>query len=265
MNRMKTKTILSIAVFSLLAQSAVGEADLTKAVVISLEFMEGNLQQQGIIIVYNYPPDYRIPLTEGLRIEIRSANGELLDSFFRPDPRNVFISGFGYIYEENARFDLILGFIDGMRTVEISDDDGKLISIDLTPAMGEFCSEENDICDPECAGFADPDCESATTTAKLGTTTTVKSPSTSEGNSLGSILGYLPYLLIIIIAIAIILRLRKRQQIAESERKKKKEEEDLRIWAEEQLRNGEDPALLKKALEKQGADPAVVDEFMRRV
>jgi len=121
-------------------------------------------------------------------------------------------------------------------------------------------------------GGDDPDCE-------LGTTTTTKSvdtlahvqpsagvhresPSSIQGNSLE---GYLPYLLGAIVLTAIIFVVLRSSRLRRMEHKKKEEEEKLRIWTEEQLRNGEDPELLKKALEGQGTDPAVVDEFMKRL
>jgi len=34
---------------------------------------------------------------------------------------------------------------------------------------------------------------------------------------------------------------------------------------EEQLRNGEDPELLRKAIKDQNSDPSMVDEIMRRM
>jgi len=145
-----------------------------------------------------------------------------------------------------------------MRTVEISDDEGRLVSVDQTGAIGEFCSEENDICDPECAGFADPDC--ITTTLPTTVPTTTLEP--EERQDLGS---YLPYLIgaiaLVLIAIVVLKGNRRRRM----QHKGKEEEQKLRIWTEQQLRNGEDPELLKKALKEQNSDPSMVDEFMKKL
>ena len=119
-------------------------------------------------------------------------------------------------------------------------------------------------CDPDCPDL-DPDCRLGTTTTTSTTLPTTIPTTTIEPEKKQDIIGYLPYLLIAIIAIAIIHRLRKRQKIVRIEQKKKKEEEDLRDWVEEQLREGEDQELLKRALKRQGADPAVVDEIMDKL
>ncbi len=115
-------------------------------------------------------------------------------------------------------------------------------------------------CDPDCTDL-DPDCMGTTTSTSTILPTTV-STTTIEPEEGQDILGYLPYIIILIIAIVIIHRLRNKQQTARIEQKKKKDEEDLREWVEEQLRNGEDPELLRRALKRQGASPAVVDEIM---
>ena len=116
-------------------------------------------------------------------------------------------------------------------------------------------------CDPDCTDL-DPDCIGTTTTQPTTIPTTLPTTTTIEQEGGQDILGYLPYLVIAIIAIVIIHRLRKKQQTAKIEQKKKKEEQDLREWVEEQLRNGEDPELLRRALKRQGTSPAIVDELM---
>jgi len=46
---------------------------------------------------------------------------------------------------------------------------------------------------------------------------------------------------------------------------KKVDDGELRYWIEGKLKTGENPALLKKALEMQGSDPGIVDEIMRKI
>ena len=40
---------------------------------------------------------------------------------------------------------------------------------------------------------------------------------------------------------------------------------ELRYWIEGKLKTGENPSLLKKALEMQGSDPKIVDELMQKI
>jgi len=68
-----------------------------------------------------------------------------------------------------------------------------------------------------------------------------------------------------ILLIAIILLIRRRQQKIKLEAKRSKEEEELRYWLEGRLREGEDPELLKKAIQGEGSNPAMVDEIMERL
>jgi len=120
-----------------------------------------------------------------------------------------------------------------------------------------YCDRVKDgVCDPDCKPDEDPDCRLGTTTLP---TTTVK-PEEKEDLS-----SYLPYILAVIIIIAIIILIQRRQRKTRPESKKSEEEEKLRYWIEGQLRAGEDPELLKKALEKQGSNPAMVDEIMQRL
>lgn len=134
----------------------------------------------------------------------------------------------------------------------------------------DYCDRKDDlICDPDCAEGADPDCELGTTTVRVTTVpTTIPTtvPTTTiEHEESGGLSGYLPYLVGVIVLIVIAVVVLRSNRLGRMDQKKKEEKEKLRIWAEEQLRNGEEPELLKKALEKQGADPSMVDEVMKRL
>jgi len=135
------------------------------------------------------------------------------------------------------------------------------------------------VCDPDCAEGVDPDCELDTTipttlpitllttlptTIPITTLPTTIPTTTIRPEEKEDIDTYLPYLLGAIILTAIILLIRKRQGIKRN-LKEKEEEEKLREWVESQLKVGEDPELLKKALEREGSDPAIVDEVIERL
>jgi len=264
---MRIKYMIWIAaVWVLLSAPALAEEfDQTKAVIMDMEFRDSILYHHETSIVYNYPPVYLVEPIYGLRIEVLTYSNES-EEFPYHDPRPVYYSPGGFQYLENVSFDIIIPFVRDMRTVRISDGNGTgLIEVDVSNLLGEFCAQANDYCDSDCAEGADPDCELGITTSTAPPTTiptTLPTTTTIEQGGGQDILGYLPYLIILIIAIVIIHRLRKRQKIAGIEQKKKKEEEDLREWVEEQLKNGEDPELLRRALKRQGASPAVVDEIM---
>ena len=241
------------------------EFDQTKAVIMDMEFRDGTLYHHETSIVYNHPPVYKVEPVYGLRIEVLAyPNGS--EEFPYHDPRPVYQSPGGFQYLKNVSFDIIIPFVKDMRTVRISDGNGTgLIEVDVSNLAGEFCAQANDYCDSDCAEGADPDCELGTTTSTAPPTTiptTLPTTTTIEPGGGSDILGYLPYIIILIIAAVIIHRLRKKQQIARKEQKKRRDEEELREWVEEQLRNGEDPELLRRALKRQGASPAVVDELM---
>jgi len=67
--------------------------------------------------------------------------------------------------------------------------------------------------------------------------------------------------LIIIAALVLIIRKAK----AKKPLKKIEGDESLRYWLEGRLKTGENPTLLKKALERQGSDPKIVDEIMQKI
>ena len=145
-----------------------------------------------------------------------------------------------------------------------------------------WCDRVNDgTCDPDCMEGADSDCELGTTTVRglgtttvreLGTTTpattlptTVPTTTTIEQQEGNGLEGYLPYLFGVIILVVIAVVVLRSSQLRRMDRKRKEEKEKLGNWVEGQLRTGEDPELLKKALKKQGAEPAMVDEVMKKL
>jgi len=164
---------------------------------------------------------------------------------------------------------------------------------------------EDGICDPDCYPWEDLDCELGTTTlattlpttipatiptststttttlmtmiptttstpATLQTTIPTTIPTTSLETTTTILPGeekedysYLTYIggaLIIIVALFVIIRkVRSRKTL------KKVGEGELRYWIEGKLKMGENPELLKKALERQGSDPKIVDEIMQKM
>jgi len=143
-----------------------------------------------------------------------------------------------------------------------------------------ICIKDRDgVCDPDCDEGADPDCGLGTTTAGTTAPTTISAttsipvttvqpttvPTTIEPGKEEGLSGYLPYLLGAIALIAIIFFISKALQRSRKEQKSKEEEQKLRTWTEQQLRSGEDPELLKNAIEDQDSDPSMVDEIMKKL
>ncbi len=229
------------------------EVDLTKVVVVGLEFRGNSLYQRYIDVAYNYPPDYKIPPTEGLTIEIRSRDNRLLKNLIRPDPRWVTISHAGLMYRENVSFDLILPFIKGMSLIEILDQDkSRLISINPTEEMRSFCAERNGVCDPDCSKGEDPDCLKETTTTSTTETTESTTASGGGDNSLTYILGF------VVVSVTGFLIYRRYMWMREREEIQGKRKE-LITWIEKQLRKGEDPEKLKDVVRSQGFEEELVD------
>lgn len=268
------KVVWIIAVWVLISPLAIGEEfDSTKALVMGMEFNEGVLYQDNTAIVYNHPPVYKVKPSQGLMIDVYSTDGDKSGEFPYHDPRRSYSSVGGFQYLDDVSFDIIMPFVQGMGTVRILDSNGtELIEIDVSDSVREFCMETNDYCDSDC-GESDPDCGLGTTTVGVTTVpttlpttipTTVPTTTTEQQEG-GGLEGYLPYLAgVIVLAVIAVIVLRSKQ-LKKMEQKRKKEEEDLSFWVEGRLRSGEDPELLKKALERQGASPAVVDEIMKKL
>ncbi|MEA1924912.1 MAG: hypothetical protein U9M95_03490 [Candidatus Altiarchaeota archaeon] len=229
------------------------EMDLTKIVVIGLEFRGGSLHQRSVDIAYNYPPDYKIPPTEGLTVEIRSRDNRLLKNFIRPDPRWVIISHAGLRYRENASFDLILPFVKGMDLIEIFDrNKSRLISVNLAEEVRSFCAERNGVCDPDCPKGVDPDCptiaSSTSTTESMG----------GGDDSLAYIFGF------VVVFVAGFLIYRRYSGIRKMEDTREKREEMIE-WIEKQLREGEDPEKLKTIVRSQGFEEELIDYVEKKL
>lgn len=242
----------------------------TKTVIMSMEFREGVLYHNDTVIVYNYRPAYEMNPSNGLNIKVYTAGENEAEEFQYYDPRRIRSPADGFHYLENVSFDIIIPFIKEVQIIKVFDSNGtELIAVDISDSLREFCMEVNHYCDPDCVEGVDPDCELGTTTVRATTLptaiSTTVSTTTLEPEEKQDIIGYLPYLVGAIILIVIIFVVLRSNRISKKERKKKDEEEKLRNWVEEQLREGEDPALLKKALEKQGSSPKVVDEFMQKL
>ncbi len=94
------------------------------------------------------------------------------------------------------------------------------------------------------------------TTSTTSISTTIKAEE-KEGNS--SLL-YAGAVLVLLAVIAIaVIRVRSMRTL------RKVDDGELKYWIEGKLKTGENPALLKKALEKQGSDPKIVDEIMQKI
>jgi len=96
----------------------------------------------------------------------------------------------------------------------------------------------------------------STTTTSPPTTTTVQPEEKEEGLPLL----YISAALVLLIAIAIVvIKIRPLRGLS------KVDDGELRYWIEGKLKTGENPSLLKKALEMQGSDPKIVDEIMHKI
>jgi len=162
---------------------------------------------------------------------------------------------------------------------------------------------EEGICDPDCKPEEDPDCRVGTTTIPVTTTITLRCGNSicEEFESYGNCpqdcssggkdnycdgvgdgicdpdcseeedpdcgkegFDYTPYVIGIIAAIFIILlanSITRRRKL----RDKGGEDEKITEWVESQLREGEDPNILKKALSGEGVDTKIVDDIMKRL
>ncbi|MBU4266394.1 MAG: hypothetical protein L6243_05710 [Candidatus Altiarchaeales archaeon] len=245
----------------------------TKTVIMSMEFREGVLYHNDTVIAYNYRPAYEMNPSNGLSIKVYTTGESEIGEFPYYDPRITRSSDDGFQYLDNVGFNIIVPFIGGMQIIKVFDSNGtELIAADISDSLRESCTEANGYCDPDC-GELDPDCGLGTTTVReLGTTalpttvpTTPPTTTTIEQREGGGLEGYLPYLFGVIVLVVIAVVVLRSIQLRRMGRKREEEGERLRNWVEGRLRIGEDPALLKKALEKQGADTAIVDEFMKKL
>lgn len=102
-----------------------------------------------------------------------------------------------------------------------------------------------------------------TNTTSTTSTTTTPLPTTTvqpEEKEDDYTLLYAGAIVILLIAIAVVvIKIRPLKGL------KKVDDGELRYWIEGKLKTGENPSLLKKALEMQGADPAIVDEIMNKI
>jgi len=123
-----------------------------------------------------------------------------------------------------------------------------------------YCDRAGDgRCDPDCTPKGDPDCEVTTSTLQASPENIL--PELDERDYYN----YALYLLGLFVVIAIALIIKQRREQARKARREREEENELREWIKTQIRDGEDPELLRKALEREGSDPAIVDEIMKRL
>jgi len=267
------KAVWIAVLWVLISPLVVGEEFApTKTVIMSMEFREGVLYHNDTVIVYNYRPAYEMNPSNGLSIKVYIAGKSEAEEFQYYDPRITRSSADGFHYLEDVGFDIVIPFISGMRIIKVFDSNGtELIAVDISDSLRESCTEANNYCDPDC-GELDPDCGLGTTTIReLGTTTpattlpTTIPATTTMKQQEGDLSSYLPYLIgVIILAVIAVIAIRS-SQIKKIDQKRGEDEENLMNWVEGRLRIGEDPKLLKNALEKQGADPTIVDEVMKKL
>lgn len=100
---------------------------------------------------------------------------------------------------------------------------------------------DDEICDPDCEGEEDPDCK------------------------MEEEIGYIPYAIGGIIALILIVFLANRMMRHGGSRKGDEETEKIAELVESQLRGGESPELIKKALSAEGVDTKIVDDIMGRL
>ncbi len=109
-----------------------------------------------------------------------------------------------------------------------------------------------------------------TTTLPPHTSSTILSITlvTGDGNSILGIPAMFAALVLLVILIMVVSLKEsfvKKRKKEEDIGKKRRKEEELAKWVESRLRGGEDPELLKKALERQNSDPTIVDEITERL
>ena len=163
----------------------------------------------------------------------------------------------------------------------------------------KYCDGRKDgKCDPDCYDWEDLDCEPGTTstlaaipgttipatipttipttilttipTTTLPTTTIPTTSSTTTTTTTTTLepeekeddytLLYAGAALVLIAAIVVVVIMKRSPKGL-----KNVDDGELRYWIEGKLKTGENPSLLKKALEMQGSDPKIVDELMQKI
>jgi len=84
-------------------------------------------------------------------------------------------------------------------------------------------------------------------------------PSNPEDNDF--ILYLLTWIVLFLIVGLIYLKIQRNRRKIEKERKI----DEIKAWVENELKDGEDPKLLRKSLRVQGIDPKIVDDVLRRI
>ncbi len=163
------KLIFSFCLLILLSTPTLAQnIDLTKAIILNLEFKAGSLFLQDSRIVYNYPPNLQAAPEAELQIKILAADGQALGQYSEFDPRVIFADEFdetgklisgGVSKSEEASWDLILPVWPTMARVVIFEGEKELLTIDTGEIFKNFCQAKNEICDPDCKAFKDPDCK----------------------------------------------------------------------------------------------------------
>lgn len=216
-------------------------------------------------IVDSYMMDYFTPVNKEEFINATPPEGQIEPSFWifereftlKPNEERVFRYELRFLGTMGATEMNHLGFNFFIPTEKFFKQSERA-HVDI-----EICNS-NEICEPEIGENyqnCPQDCPKPletleTTTAAVVTTTTLP---LEKPKDLGD---YLPYLLALFIIILLTFLIHRRQQ---GIKRRLKGEEKLRGWIEGQLRAGEDPEFLKKALEREGTDQAIVDEIMRKV
>src|SRR3989338_8281241 len=105
--------------------------DATKVIGLEIPFVNNTPVFEDYFIVYNYPPDRKIPYSE-LQVELLSTSGSLLREYSIHDPRISFDED-GTTFSENTQFFLVLPFLPQLKTVDLYEDDTNdlLISVNL--------------------------------------------------------------------------------------------------------------------------------------
>lgn len=141
-----------VACCVLLSGCAVAEnaqsGEYTKAVVIELNIKGGIITERGSHVVYGFPPDNIANID--FRVELEGEDASVLKTLGIEDPRILYYDDSAELVDD-VDFSIIVPFYEDLKRVNVYEGTTNklMISVDVVPAIDEFCSAHPN--DPECA------------------------------------------------------------------------------------------------------------------
>ncbi len=262
-NRITNATVIDSIPFSFSAENISGNGALKKSGILS--FIEWNISLEGETTL-SYLPEKIMDFDGGITL--------LPPRLFLADGGVIYGNGVNLTPEDVEKVRNRVCKLDGFCAYP---NENHLNCPGDCPSGGwdgKCDGLADNVCDPDCVRFRmrgnDPDCTTTTLAKTLPTTPAAARPAAIptppvDREEKRNPNGYLPYIIGAIVLVAIILVAVRSNRLRRIKEREREEEKRLRKWTEDQLRNGEDPELLKKALKKQNSDPAMVDEIMERL